>query len=192
MLVARASAALVLTVAALALAAPAHASIDPTGPFTFTETTVEWKLNPSGPIITCSTASFAGSATGAATVPITAVFSGCTWPITCSSSSGSFTLTPITGTVATAVLSMSAGSCTATAPGCVITLGAFSAVGTQLEGSPGSTTVPVTGNTDAIPFTSSGFSCGFASIPPSGTMTFSQAGGPLTFVQTAGADLSWT
>lgn len=189
---ARLASALALTIAVLAGAAPAQASIDPTGPFTFTETAVQWKLNPSGPIITCSTASFAGSATGAATVPMTATFSGCTWPITCSSPSGSFTLTPITSTVATAVLSMGAGACSAAGPGCTIQLGAFSAVGTQIEGSPGSTTVPVTGNTDAIPFTSSGFSCAFATIPPSGTMTFSQAGGPLTFVQTAGTDLSWT
>jgi hypothetical protein len=176
-----------------AAASPAVAGVDPTGAFTFEEQSIELRLNPSGPTFSCGFARYSGSATGSSTMAMTISFASCTWPIACSSPSGSITIAPQSATQALTTITVNSAACKVSLPGCVVTLGAFTASGTQVEGTPGSLSVTVAGNTDAIPFTSTGFACASASIPSSGTMRFSGVGGAnMVFDQTAGTDMSWT
>lgn len=190
-------AATIVAALALTLTAAAHA-VDGTGPFTFTSTgAVDIQVNPNGPTLTCSSATYEGTAVqGQWSMPVALDFTGCgSSGVTCDAPNGTLDLAPTASWFTAAQLDVDDEACEiipVNPIACIMRTGPFTAVGIQLLGSPGTATYPVAGNTDAIPFTASGF-CSLLGIPSSGTLTLRPSGGgsAVTFAQTAGADMSW-
>lgn len=168
-------------------------------------------VNGGGPTITCNTSNITGVANDASApyvaTNVDLVFSSCSdsstgYPASVScTSNNSLVVDTIYGTGhADGTLDLTANACTITVTffvSCTIRVpsAATSIYGelTNAVDEAGTDTgaanlnVPITGNTDALPFTASGSLCGTIGVPSSGTSTFQDsAGGDVNYVETGG------
>lgn len=174
----------------------------------------QFQINPSGAVVTCTNSRANARTVGSNVVNVRLTFANCTgasYPavVTCPTidpaSPGTLgpLSTPITiqniysPGVADGVLELGPldcrivvttplGSCTIDTARSGFTHNIFVTVANAVAGSHAVLTVGVTGNTDALSFQASGFACSLASIPATGTATFSNnpKGAPSNIVYT--------